>query len=207
MSEPLGTRPSRPHKAWHSRGYLPHLDEPGQIQSLTLRLADSVPAEVVTTWKKELSLVGGEAAYDPRCAKLRTKIERYADQGHGACWLRDERVAELVENALLYFDGERYRLLVWSIMPNHVHVLIETLPGFPLGDIAHSWKSFTSKEANKLLGRSGEFWMPDYFDRFIRDERHLAAVKAYIEQNPVKAGLVASAEAWRWGSAFSGRMP
>jgi len=197
----LGARAPRPHKDWNSRGYLPHLDKPGMTQSITFRLADSIPTEVLTAWKTELALTGGEAADDPRCAELRERIERYADQGHGACWLRDERVAEQVENALMHFDGERYRLLAWSVMPNHVHALIETLPGFPLGDIVHSWKSFTAKQANKLLDRAGEFWMPDYFDRYIRDEKHLAAVTDYIEQNPVKAGLVRSAGDWRWSSA------
>jgi Adenine-specific DNA methylase containing a Zn-ribbon len=89
-------------------------------------------------------------------------------------------------------------------MPNHVHVLIETLPGYPLGDVVRSWKTFTAREANQLLDRTGSFWMVDYFDRFVRDERHLAAVRAYIRENPVKAGLCATAEEWRWGSAWAG---
>ena len=118
-----------------------------------------------------------------------------------AYWLRDERIAESIEKTLLHFDGVRYRLLVWVIMPNHVHALLETLPGFPLGGVVHSWKSFSAKQVNKLLGRTGPFWMQDYFDRYIRDEEHLAAAREYIEQNPVKAGLVRSAGDWQWGSA------
>ena len=197
----LGARASRPHKAWHSRGYLPHLDQPGTIQSLTFRLFDSVPSKVVEVWKSELALTGDEKADDPRCADLRKRIEHYVDQGHGVCWLRDERIARQVEKALFHFDGVRYRLLAWVVMPNHVHVLIETLPGFPLADIIHSWKSYTAKQANKTLERTGTFWMPDYFDRFIRDERHLVAVTDYIEQNPVKVGLVQEAGDWQWSSA------
>ncbi len=197
----LGARASRPHKAWHSRGYLPHLDQPEIIQSVTFRLADSIPADVVVGWKNELALTGKEAASDPRCAELRDRIERYAGQGHGACWLRDGRVADQVENALLHFDGVRYRLLAWVIMPNHVHALIETMSGFPLEGVIHSWKSFTAKKINRILGRSGQVWEQDYFDRYIRDEKHLATVLDYIEQNPVKAGLVDSAHEWRWSSA------
>ena len=197
----LGARASRPHKAWHSRGYLPHLDQPGTIQSLTFRLFDSVPVEMISVWKNELALTGDEKTDDPRCADIRKRIENYADQGHGACWLRDERIARQVEEALFHFDGIRYRLLAWVVMPNHVHVLIETLPGFPLADIVHSWKSYTAKQANKTLERTGAFWMPDYFDRYIRDEPHLVAVTNYIEQNPVKAGLVRSAGDWQWSSA------
>ena len=197
----LGARASRPHKAWHSRGYLPHLDQPGTIQSLTFRLFDSVPVEMISAWKSELALTGDEKTDDPRCADIRKRIENYADQGHGACWLRDERIARQVEEALFHFDGARYRLLAWVVMPNHVHVLIETLPGSPLADVIHSWKSYTAKQANKTLERTGAFWMPDYFDRYIRDEPHLVAVTNYIEQNPVKAGLVRSAGDWQWSSA------
>ncbi len=201
-NEPLlGVRASRPHKAWHSRGYLPHLDQPDIIQSITFRLADSVPADVIAAWKSELALKGKEATSDPRCAELRERIERYAGQGHGACWLRDERIAGQVEDALLHFDGVRYRLLSWVIMPNHVHALIETTPGFPLEAVVHSWKSFTAKQVNKILGRSGQVWEEDYFDRYIRDENHLSTVVDYIEQNPVKAGLVDTASDWRWSSA------
>ena len=197
---PSGARASRPHKEWHSRGYLPHLDQPELIQFVTFRLSDSVPAEVVAEWKAELALTGREPADDPRCAELRERIERYSDQGHGACWLRDERIAESIEKTLLHFDGVRYRLLAWVVMPNHVHALLETLPGFPLGGVVHSWKSFSAKQVNKLLGRTGPFWMQDYFDRYIRDEEHFAAAREYIELNPVKAGLVRSADDWQWGS-------
>ena len=110
-NDSLGARASRPHKAWHNRGYLPHFDEAGTVQFLTFRLVDAVPAEMVAAWKTELKLSGEEVADDPRCAQLRRRIERYADQGHGACWLKDARVAEVVRDALLHFDSERYRLL------------------------------------------------------------------------------------------------
>ncbi|HZY42050.1 MAG TPA: transposase, partial [Anaerolineae bacterium] len=67
--------------------------------------------------------------------------------------------------------------------------------------VLHSWKSFTAQQANRLLNRTGEFWAREYYDRFIRDERHFAQTVTYIEQNPVKAGLVESAEAWPFSSA------
>ena len=196
--------PNRPHKTWHSRGYLPHLDQPDTVQFITFRLADAVPADVVAGWRTELKLSGQEDTDDPRSAELRKRIERYADQGHGACWLRDGRIAAIVQGALLHFDGERYRLLAWVVMPNHVHALIETLPGFPLSDIVQSWKSFTAKEANRVLNRSGRFWMEDYFDRYVRDEIHLSATMSYIDRNPVDAGLVRRAQEWRWSSVRAG---
>ncbi|NIP53220.1 MAG: hypothetical protein GWN00_35180, partial [Aliifodinibius sp.] len=82
------------------------------------------------------------------------------------------QIATLVEGALHYFDGKRYRLFAWAVMPNHVHVLIEIFEGFPLHFVVQSWKSFTATEANALLNRTGTFWYREYFDRFIRDERH-----------------------------------
>src|SRR5262245_1225179 len=95
-----------------------------------------------------------------------------------------------MEEALLLFDGVRYRLHAWTIMPNHVHVLLTPLTGWPLGGLVGSWKRFVGREANVLLGRSGAFWQRDYWDRFTRNEAHLGASKTYIDFNPVKAGLV-----------------
>ena len=201
----LGTRASRPHKLWHSRGYLPHFDQPGLLQSITFRLHDSLPGEVVERWKQELGWREEMSADDTVAVELRQRIARFEDEGHGHCWLAREDIAHLVQQALLHFDGERYRVLAWCVMPNHVHVVIETREGYPLGDVVHSWKSFTAKQANKLLERSGDFWMPDYHDRFIRDADHLAAVIAYVESNPVKAGLVRQAEEWQFSSASAAR--
>ena len=207
----LGARASGPqspkpaeHRGWHSRGYHPHFDAPGLIQSITFRLHDSVPEPLLQQWREELAAHLDARASGPHHAdaELRDRIAKYEDAGAGACWLRDPRIAELVEQALLHFDGERYRLLEWCIMPNHVHVLIETVQGHSLSDIVRSWKTFTAREANRLLGQEGPFWMPDYFDRYVRDERHFEAVRAYIRENPVKAGLCADVGGWRWSSAW-----
>ena len=211
--------PPEPHLGWFSRGYLPHWDQPGMIQSLTFRLHDSLPREVVEKWKLELGLPPGghlgapsrerrhpcrrgeREVPDPREAELRKRIVRYEDQGHGACWLRDPRIGRLVEQALLHFDGRRYRLLAWCIMPNHVHVMIEANAGFPVPEVLHSWKSYTASEANKLLGRRGEFWQREYHDRYIRHAEHYVAAIRYIEGNPVNAGLVMRPADWPFSSA------
>jgi len=182
-----------PHKGWHSRGYLPHFDQPGLIQGITFRLSDSLPAHVVASLAEDL-----QEADDP--AK-RARIEAYLNAGYGACYLREPRIAGLVEDALLYFDGERYRLIAWVIMPSHVHTLIETIEGHPLHRIVHSWKSYTAKQVNQILGRTGRFWFPEYFDRYIRNEHHLEGAIHYIHENPVKAGLVEKPEDWPFSSA------
>ena len=181
------------HRGWHSRVYLPHFDAEGLVQSVAFRLADSVPRDLLRRWRAELR--GAD-----RAAELRERIARYEDAGHGACHLRQPEIARLVQDALLHFDGDRYRLLAWCVMPNHVHVLIEQTPDHRLADVVQSWKSFTAKRANRMLGRDGPFWAQDYFDRYIRDESHFEAARRYIHENPVRAGLCAAAADWPWSS-------
>lgn len=178
---------------WRSRGYLPHFEQPGLVQMVTFRLADSLPSERADELRLILRRQNG--------VDHRRAVEAFLDAGHGVCYLRDQRLARLVESALVHFDGARYHLLAWVVIPNHVHVLIEGKPAFQLSTIVHSWKSFTAKEANKLLKRAGTFWQPEYIDRTIRDERHLASAIWYVHANPVKAGLAARAEDWPFSSA------
>lgn len=70
-----------------------------------------------------------------------------------------------------------------------------------MSTIVHSWKSFTAHECNKLLGQTGRFCDREPFDRYIRNERHFRSTLAYIEGNPVKAGLCDNPEDWLWSSA------
>jgi REP element-mobilizing transposase RayT len=177
---------------------LPHFDGGEIPQSITFRLWDSLPQVVLKRWQLELSR---EIGIDPESA-LRKRIEAYLDQGYGSCYLRRPHVATSVQNALLHFDGTRYRLSAWVVMPNHVHILLTPFAGRKLSDIMHSLKSFTAQEANELLNRKGRFWMKESFDRRIRNVEHFAAVVAYIENNPVKAGLCKRPEDWPYSSAW-----
>src|SRR5205823_417838 len=99
-----------------------------------------------------------------------------------------------VANALQHFDEERYRLLAWVVMPNHAHTVLQPLAGFALEDLMHSIKSWTAKEANKLLGRSGEFWQAETYDHLVRDEDDLRHQVDYVWSNSDRAEL----ENWRW---------
>lgn len=90
-------------------------------------------------------------------------------------------------------------------MPNHVHVIIEPIAPHKQSDIVHSWKSFTANKANKHLNRTGDFWMREHYDRYIRNSAHLASAIAYTENNPVKAGLVTDKADWYWSSAYRER--
>ena len=179
-------------RGWHTRGYLPHLDSGGAIQFVTFRLADSLPAAAVQRIK--------ELAAEERVKCQRT-LERLLDVGYGSCLLAEEPAAKLVERSLLHFEGKRYTLFAWCVMPNHVHAIVQPHPGNRLSDILHSWKSFSAMQINRMYRRRGRLWQPESFDRYIRNERHFVAVTAYVESNPVKAGLVEAAEHWPWSSA------
>lgn len=184
-------------RGWYSRGYLPHFDGGAVTQTLTFRTADSLPAERLEQWGRELSHLGEAGAQ----RELRERIEAYLDAGAGELPLADPRAARIVQDALLHFDGERYRLHAWVVMPNHVHLLLTPIEGHSLAQITHSLKSYTAHRINHVLGRHGEFWQRESFDRYIRDAHHFAAAREYIEANPVKAGLCGKSEEWEFSSA------
>ena len=123
----------------------------------------------------------------------RKRYEKWVDKGLGCCALANPEMAQVFLNALQYYDGDRYDLIAWSIMPNHVHVLIIT--NSDLRKIVRSWKTFTAKWAfanNKKYGLgiaedAKRFWLPDHWDRFIRDRNHFENALYYILDNPKNA--------------------
>lgn len=184
---------------------LPHWTQEHVTYAVTFRLADSLPASVLEELEKERLAMVRRGAPEPDATAstedemtqrwLRPqKIEAHLNAGHGACWLRRDEIAALVRDALQHFDGERYSLAAWCIMPNHVHVIVQPKSGHDLSSILHSWKSFTASRANELLARSGEFWQAESFDHLIRDERDLGNQVNYLWRNPEAAGL----KHWHW---------
>ena len=135
--------------------------------------------------------------------RLLKLIDQYEDAGIGECLLRDDSIAQIVQDTLLFNHRKKYELICWCIMPNHVHTLIAPVEGMSLSEIMYDWKSYTTHVINKALNRKGKLWMMEYFDRFIRDNDHFQKVVNYIHNNPVKAGLVADPADWRWSSARS----
>jgi type I restriction enzyme R subunit/putative DNA methylase len=197
----IASDPSAPPVGWYSRGYLPHFNNRHTMQSVTFRLADSLPQEVLRRIEAELTHLS-EVEVD---AARRKKIESWLDAGIGCCAMKHPALAALLQETLLKWDGDRYRLVAWCVMPNHVHVMLETTAA--LSKIVQSWKSFTGRwaianNAGLALGIPGKaLWMREYWDRYIRDLNHLENVRRYIENNPVKAGLVREAKQWPWSSA------
>ncbi len=182
---------------WHSRGYNPHCDYPGLFQHIGMRLFDSVPAKVIEDWHVELA----STSEMERKKLIHDRIDKYADAGYGCCFLAKPEIATIVENALLHFDGKRDVMLAWCVMSNHVHALAVLQVGHTLSEILHTWKSYVAHQANKLLGRTGEFWFIEYYDHHMRSTAELHATIEYIERNPVAANLVSKPEDWIYSSA------
>lgn len=179
------------------RRRLPHSSGEGLLQFVTFRLADSVPVKLIERWKALVDLT------DPKTAvAFRKKIERFLDRGYGDCALRRRDVAKIVRDSLFFLDGKKYELIAWVIMPNHVHILILPALGIELEEITHSINSYTAHEVNKLLGRTGQLWEHESFDRYIRNETHRRNVIRYIEINPVKARLCLEPEDFEFSSAY-----
>lgn len=185
-------------RGWYSREYLPHFDGGAITQYVTFTLWDAIPRVVLRKWQDELEILEKMEQE----IKRKRRIEAYLDRGEGQAWLKDPLLAELVENALLFFHMERYVLHAWIIMSNHVHVMFTPREEHSLGSILHSWRSFTANKANKYLKKNEEFWFPESYDRYIRDGEHYKRTKRYIEYNSVKAHLCQLPEEWRWSSAY-----
>jgi REP element-mobilizing transposase RayT len=177
---------------WHENGYLPHRDEPGLIQFVTFRLADAFPAELRSEWEGLLKIE------DDR--KRRIELEAYLDKGRGECHLRRADIAGAVEDSLLFRQEVQYDLRAWVIMPNHVHLLF-LVQDVPMWRLVDAWKGYTAKQANRILGRKGQFWQEGYWDTYMRDGGHELKTRRYIENNPTKAKLVALRNQWPWSSA------
>ncbi|CAN5478670.1 transposase [soil metagenome] len=186
---------------WNSRRYMPHFDGENLIQHITFHLADSMSAKALQAVDQIIATV----PEDQRARERRTRIEALVDSGFGSCILREPDVARMVQDSLLHFDGARYRVMEWVIMPNHVHLLVQPMRPWKVGSIVASWKKWTARKICDHLGANridnGPIWHREYWDRYIRDEKHLASAVEYIHYNPVKARLAGKPELWPWGSA------
>lgn len=219
------------------RRQLPHWQPAGGTIFITWRLYGSLPKEALDRLADEKSRLEKQPIRPdetPRDRALRHNKGLFAltdkmlaDNTTGSHWLKEERIARLVVEALFYHDGNLYTLLAFVVMPNHVHVLLRPLeerreqqieqpepvtktdsdndaPRYvPLRRITQSLKGYTAREANRLLGRTGQtFWQDESYDHWVRDEAELGRIVSYIEWDPVKSGLVAKPEEWRWSSAW-----
>jgi type I restriction enzyme R subunit/putative DNA methylase len=177
------------------RRRLPHIQPEGKPLFVTWHLHGSMPHN---RFPPPASLSAGRAF---------VWMDRYLDQAtFGPTWLSRVEIARIVvdslhaaEQKLRYCDVHAY-----VVMTNHVHVL--WLPHVPASKLLQSVKGFSARQANKLLGRTGEaFWQSESYDHWVRNDAEFAKIERYIEENPVRAGLVGRAEDYPWSSAYDGR--
>jgi REP element-mobilizing transposase RayT len=184
-------------------GDLPHWEQGSVWYFVTFRLADALPRAVVDEmkeererWKRTHDLKN--LSRDELAEYHRLFSERYENllnAGSGSCVLRDPKNADIVNGALRFFEGQRYILDDYVVMPNHVHILVKPLTGHGLADILHSWKSFTANRINRQMGREGQFWQHESYDHIVRNESAMQAIRRYIRENPKKRehGIVGGA--------------
>ena len=170
-------------------GNLPHWEQDNVLQFVTFRLADSLPQirlkdlkEQKETWMKEHPKPWDTTTTAEYSTKFETKIDEWLDSGYGECLLSDNVCRRIVADALRYSDGSKYDLYDFVIMPNHVHIVIRPLD-ISLHEIMHSIKSYTAKQINKHLHRTGMVWEREYFDRIIRSTNDYDRIAQYIRQN------------------------
>ncbi|HEX3283012.1 MAG TPA: transposase, partial [Pyrinomonadaceae bacterium] len=207
---------STPPAAYYHRN-LPHWHPPGVPLFFTCRLHGSLPAKVMQELKSMQRLLAREIstlseveqqkrrvqAFKRTFARIDVALDKAAS---GPLWLVENQIAAMVENTLISKYAELYKLWAYVVMANHIHFLItpKSFMGsdIPVPLILQKIKGYTAYEANKMLGRTGEpFWQGESFDHWPRDDDEFMRIVAYIENNPVKAGLVKRPEDWKYSSA------
>jgi 1-hydroxy-2-methyl-2-(E)-butenyl 4-diphosphate synthase len=196
--------------------YLPHWRIRGATYAVTFRVKDSLPASVLKDYEREKSILLEQIKQEKQYAGSRdatdclrklhaeiqalteTIIEPALHAAEGPQPLADRAIADMMVRALKHFDGERYDLFAWSVMPNHVHALITPHEGQELENILQALKTHTAKEANRILEKSGTFWQEEYYDHIVRDGEDLRHQVRYILRNPQKGR---ASEEWT-GSVF-----
>lgn len=187
---------------------LPHWSQAGTVAFITWRTHDSMPKQVLDQWFDERDRwlrARGINATDPswrqRLDQLGRQVARdfldafwnrwhdALDAGHGACVLRQPELSKIVARSLRHFDNERYSLLDFVVMPNHVHLLASFPDEQAMLAQCESWKHYTATQINRRLKKKGRFWQQDGFDHLVRNEEQLQYLRRYIAANPEKARL------------------
>jgi REP element-mobilizing transposase RayT len=172
-------------------GNLPHWRQEGVTYFVTFRLADSVPQTRLDLWRREQAewLARHPEPHDEPTRHLYyerfvARFQKWLDGGYGECVLARPDIREIVAQALSYFEGSRYLLREWVIMPNHVHAVVSPTIDHGLSDILHSWKSYSANVINRLLGRTGPLWHKESFDHIVRGPDSLERIERYVHDNP-----------------------
>ena len=178
----------------HKRN-LPHLYFSDGMYFVTYLLKNTIPAEMLKAIHTGLKNIDSK-----KYERIIQKYDTVLDSGeYGQNHLLEKEIAEICSETLHYPDGKDYELICYTIMPNHVHLVFELLPGNKgISKIMQSIKRISARKANIILKREGLFWQDESFDRWIRDDKELYFVIKYVLLNPVKAGLVKDWKDWEF---------
>jgi REP element-mobilizing transposase RayT len=173
------------------RGKLPHWRQEAAIYFVTFHLADSLPQIKLECLRRERELWlrlnpkphtdGQKQEYHERFTQT---VDRWLDTGYGRCILARPDCKVIMEASLLHFDGVRYDLGEFVVMPNHVHAIVAPIGEHQLSRILHTWKSFTAHQYSLVMTSPGRIWHRESFDHIVRSAEHLAKFAAYIRNNP-----------------------
>ncbi|MDZ4818622.1 MAG: transposase [Planctomycetota bacterium] len=197
-----------PQREWEiHEAARPHWFQTGTISFFTFRTQDSIPREVLERWEREkqewlhrLGISSGIhwcEVLSSLSEELRTKFykqfkrqrEDFLDTCHGRYLLQNANAAKIVADALQHFDGDRYQLGDFVVMPNHVHLLVSFISAEAMQQQCDSWLHYTARQINLLTGESGKFWQQEPFDHLVRSVEQYEWLRKYIADNPSKAGL------------------
>jgi putative transposase len=185
----------------------PHWSQAGAVVFITFRTHDSIPREVIEGWDRRKqewlrnrgkdagahwSLVIQELSEVDR-AEFRKTFNRcretFLDSCHGRCLLKRPGLSKIVADSLQHFDGERYRMGDFIVMPNHVHLLAVFRSAEAMKEQCDSWLHYTAYRINQAIGEKGKFWQRAPFDHLVRSPAQYEYLRHYIADNPHKAGL------------------
>jgi hypothetical protein len=173
------------------RRNLPHWTQSAVTYFVTFHLADSLPAKKLAEFEAERKrwlAVNPPPHSENQIQEYRRnfsqRIQKWLDAGYGSCILARPAIFRMVENGLKFFNGQRYLLGEYIVMPNHVHALVTPLGNHQLRQILHSWKSYSAKQINKMVNSQGAVWHQESFDHIIRSPAQLARIEEYIRDNP-----------------------
>lgn len=187
---------------------LPHWSQPGAVTFITWRTEDSMPKPVLDQWFDDRNRWLQAHGIDLTAPNWRDQVMKLVpreskefldrlwnhwhdtlDAGRGACVLRRADLARIVADSLHYFDNQRYLMLDFVVMPNHVHLMASFPDEKAMLAQCESWKHFTATQINRRLGQKGRFWQQDAFDHLVRTEEQFQYLRRYIADNPEKARL------------------
>jgi REP element-mobilizing transposase RayT len=178
------------------KGHLPHWTQDGKLIFITFRLCDSLPQTTLNeykaqkaTWIKSHPEPWDKSTATEYARKFSDIMDTYLDNGYGECVLKNIDACKIVCDTIRKNAENKYDIISYVVMPNHVHILIRVINDTKLSEITQHWKGESAFRINKLLNRKSSLWMPESFDRIIRDETHLEYVLNYIKKNNDEGGI------------------